>query len=73
MCIAVTIFWGVVSPILRLNCSETIGHREKIEVGNETLNLGPVKVDVFGPSLSFYLNLGLKEIFLFFLLQLEHL
>ena len=28
-----------VSP-LRLNCSETISHREKSEVGNETLDLG---------------------------------
>ena len=25
---------------LRLNCSETISHREKSEVGNETLDLG---------------------------------
>ena len=28
-----------ISP-LRLNCSETISHREKSEVGNETLDLG---------------------------------
>ena len=33
-------FFGVGLVPLRLNCSGTISHREKSEVGNETLNLG---------------------------------